>query len=152
LRSASPPAAAIIASQALISGSFTLVGEAMRLNFWYRQQIVYPTDVKGQLYIPQVNWLLLAGCIGVVLFFQESKNMEAAYGLSGYADDDDDDAFAFGLLAAQRRSDSFGVSYRRFFPDYRRRVSCRQSDEIYARRLDYVSGRAGFNFHHVALV
>ena len=75
-------AAAIIASQALISGSFTLVGEAMRLNFWYRQRIVYPTDVKGQLYIPQVNWLLLAGCIGVVLYFRESRNMEAAYGLS----------------------------------------------------------------------
>ena len=74
--------AAIIASQALISGSFTLVGEAMRLNFWYRQRIVYPTDFKGQLYIPQVNWFLLAGCIGVVLFFQESKYMEAAYGLS----------------------------------------------------------------------
>lgn len=75
-------AAAIIASQALISGSFTLVGEAIRLNFWYRQRIVYPTDFRGQLYIPQVNWLLLAGCIGVVLFFQESKHMEAAYGLS----------------------------------------------------------------------
>jgi KUP system potassium uptake protein len=74
--------AAIIASQALISGSFTLVGEAMRLNFWYRQRIVYPTDFKGQLYIPQVNWLLLAGCIGVVLYFHESKYMEAAYGLS----------------------------------------------------------------------
>jgi KUP system potassium uptake protein len=74
--------AAIIASQALISGAFTLIGEAMRLNFWYRQRIVYPTDVKGQLYIPQVNWLLLAGCIVVVLFFQESKYMEAAYGLS----------------------------------------------------------------------
>jgi KUP system potassium uptake protein len=54
----------------------------MRLNFWYRQRIVYPTDFRGQLYIPQVNWLLLAGCIGVVLFFQESKHMEAAYGLS----------------------------------------------------------------------
>ncbi|MBA2736686.1 MAG: KUP/HAK/KT family potassium transporter [Pyrinomonadaceae bacterium] len=75
-------AAAIIASQALISGSFTLIGEAMRLNFWYRQEINYPTDFKGQLYIPQINWLLLAGCIGVVLFFQESKYMEAAYGLS----------------------------------------------------------------------
>jgi len=74
--------AAIIASQALISGSFTLVGEAMRLNFWYRQRIVYPTDFRGQLYIPQVNWLLLAGCVGVVLFFQEAKHMEAAYGLS----------------------------------------------------------------------
>lgn len=74
--------AAIIASQALISGAFTLVGEAIRLHFWYRQKIVYPTDFKGQLYIPQVNWLLLAGCIGVVLFFQESRYMEAAYGLS----------------------------------------------------------------------
>lgn len=75
-------AAAIIASQALISGSFTLVGEAMRLNFWYRQEINYPTDVKGQLYIPQVNWLLMFGCIGVVLYFHESKHMEAAYGLA----------------------------------------------------------------------
>jgi KUP system potassium uptake protein len=74
--------AAIIASQALISGAFTLVGEAIRLHFWYRQKIVYPTDFKGQLYIPQVNWFLLAGCIGVVLYFHESKYMEAAYGLS----------------------------------------------------------------------
>lgn len=75
-------AAAIIASQALISGSFTLVGEAMRLNFWYRQEVDYPTDFKGQLYIPQVNWLLMFGCIGVVLYFHESKHMEAAYGLA----------------------------------------------------------------------
>ncbi|MGI8638504.1 MAG: KUP/HAK/KT family potassium transporter, partial [Pyrinomonadaceae bacterium] len=75
-------AAAIIASQALISGAFTLIGEAIRLHFWYRQKIVYPTDFKGQLYIPQVNWLLFAGCVVVVLFFQESKYMEAAYGLS----------------------------------------------------------------------
>lgn len=75
-------AAAIIASQALISGAFTLVGEAMRLNFWYRQKINYPTDFKGQLYIPQINWLLFAGCVGVVLFFRESRFMEAAYGLS----------------------------------------------------------------------
>ena len=74
--------AAIIASQALISGAFTLVGEAIRLHFWFRQKIVYPTDFKGQLYIPQVNWLLLAGCIVVVLYFHESKYMEAAYGLS----------------------------------------------------------------------
>lgn len=74
--------AAIIASQALISGSFTLIGEAIRLSFWSRQRIVYPTDFKGQLYIPQVNWLLMAGCIFVVLYFHESKYMEAAYGLS----------------------------------------------------------------------
>lgn len=74
--------AAIIASQALISGCFTLIGEAMRLNFWYRQRIVYPTDFRGQLYIPQVNWLLMAGCIFVVLYFHEAKYMEAAYGLA----------------------------------------------------------------------
>ncbi len=74
--------AAIIASQALISGSFTLIGEAIRLNFWSRQRIIYPTDFKGQLYIPQVNWLLMAGCIFIVLYFRESRFMEAAYGLS----------------------------------------------------------------------
>ncbi|MCI0389909.1 MAG: KUP/HAK/KT family potassium transporter [Acidobacteria bacterium] len=74
--------AAIIASQALISGSFTLIGEAMRLNFWYKQKIAYPTDFRGQLYIPQVNWLLMLGCIGVVLYFKESKHMEAAFGLA----------------------------------------------------------------------
>lgn len=74
--------AAIIASQALISGSFTLVGEAIRLNFWSRQKVYYPTDFRGQLYIPQVNWLLMAGCIFVVLYFHEAKYMEAAYGLA----------------------------------------------------------------------
>lgn len=74
--------AAIIASQALISGSFTLIGEAIRLHFWSRQRIIYPTDFRGQLYIPQVNWLLMAGCIFVVLYFKESKYMEAAFGLS----------------------------------------------------------------------
>jgi len=74
--------AAIIASQALISGSFTLISEAVRLNLWPKVKINYPTNQKGQLYVPSMNWLLLAGCIGVVLIFQASKNMEAAYGLS----------------------------------------------------------------------
>jgi KUP system potassium uptake protein len=74
--------AAIIASQALISGSFTLINEAMRLNFWPKVRINYPTDVKGQLYIPSINWLLFAGCVGIILYFEESKNMEHAYGLS----------------------------------------------------------------------
>ncbi|HRH42735.1 MAG TPA: KUP/HAK/KT family potassium transporter, partial [Pyrinomonadaceae bacterium] len=74
--------AAIIASQALISGSFTLIGEAIRLSFWSRQRIIYPTNFKGQLYVPQVNWLLMFGCIFIVLYFKESKYMEAAYGLS----------------------------------------------------------------------
>ena len=74
--------ATIIASQALISGSFTLVAEAIRLNVWPKMRVVFPSDIKGQLYIPSINWLLLAGCIGVTLHFQESKNMEAAFGLS----------------------------------------------------------------------
>lgn len=75
-------AATIVASQALISGSFTLINEAMRLNFWPKVRIKYPTELKGQLYIPSVNWLLCFGCIGVVLYFRESANMEAAYGLA----------------------------------------------------------------------
>lgn len=74
--------AAVIASQALISGSFTLISEAMRLNFWPKVLIKYPTELKGQLYLPSINWLLLAGCIMVVLHFKESSNMEAAYGLA----------------------------------------------------------------------
>ncbi|GEP52421.1 putative potassium transport system protein kup [Flavobacterium noncentrifugens] len=74
--------AAVIASQALISGSFTLINEAMRLNFWPKVKIKYPTELKGQLYIPSINWLLLAGCVMVVLHFEESGNMEAAYGLA----------------------------------------------------------------------
>ena len=74
--------AAIIASQALISGSFTLIAEAVRLNLWPKVRINYPTEQKGQLYVPSVNWLLCAGCIGVVLLFHHSDKMEAAYGLS----------------------------------------------------------------------
>lgn len=74
--------AAVIASQALISGSFSIFSEAMNLNFWPRQRIKYPTTVKGQLYIPFVNNFLFVFCILMVLFFQTSSNMEAAYGLS----------------------------------------------------------------------
>ena len=74
--------AAIIASQALITGSFTLVAEAIRLNMWPKVKLNYPTDVKGQLFVPSMNRLLLLGCIGVVLYFRESTNMEAAYGLA----------------------------------------------------------------------
>ncbi len=74
--------AAVVASQALISGSFTLINEAMRLNFWPKVKVNYPTDLKGQIYIPSINWLLLVGCIGIVLYFRESSGMEAAYGLA----------------------------------------------------------------------
>ena len=74
--------AAIIASQALISGSFTIFSEAMNLKFWPRQKIKYPTDVKGQLYIPFVNMSLYILCVIVILFFESSERMEAAYGLS----------------------------------------------------------------------
>jgi KUP system potassium uptake protein len=72
--------AAFIASQALISGSFTLVSEAINLGFWPRVAVKYPTELKGQLYIPSVNWLLWAGCLFVMLVFHESAAMEAAYG------------------------------------------------------------------------
>lgn len=75
-------AAAIVASQALISASFTLVNEAMRLNLWPKVKIKYPTELKGQLYIPSINWILWLGCMVVVLFFRKSENMEAAYGLT----------------------------------------------------------------------
>jgi len=74
--------AAIIASQAMISGSYTLINEAIRLNLWPKMRIKYPTEAKGQIYIPGINTLLFAGCIGVVLYFKESARMEAAYGLA----------------------------------------------------------------------
>ncbi len=74
--------AAIVASQALISGTFTLINEGMRMDFLPKGRIEYPTDLRGQLYIPTINWLLCAGCIGIVLYFQESGKMEAAYGLA----------------------------------------------------------------------
>lgn len=74
--------AAIIASQAMISGSFTLVSEAIRLGLLPKLTVIFPTHLKGQLYVPAVNTLLWAGCVFVTIYFQESKHMEAAYGLS----------------------------------------------------------------------
>lgn len=74
--------AAIIASQALISGSFTLISEAIKLNLWPKMKINYPTAERGQLFIPGINFLLFAGCTVVVLIFQKSSNMGAAYGLA----------------------------------------------------------------------
>ncbi|MGB8193525.1 MAG: KUP/HAK/KT family potassium transporter [Chitinophagaceae bacterium] len=74
--------AAIIASQAMISGSFTLISEAMRLNLWPKVRINYPSEEKGQLFISAINIMMFLGCSGVVLFFRESSRMEAAYGLA----------------------------------------------------------------------
>jgi len=74
--------AAIIASQAILSGSFTIISEAVSLNFWPRTRIKYPPLEKGQMYIASINWFLWISCLGVVMLFRESANMEAAYGLS----------------------------------------------------------------------
>lgn len=74
--------AAIIASQALISGSFTLVSEAIKLDLFPKLHTLYPSSLKGQLYIPAVNIILYFVCIGIILYFQSSEKMEAAYGLS----------------------------------------------------------------------
>lgn len=74
--------AAIIASQALISGSYTIISEAMSLNFFPKVRIRYPSLVKGQMYIPLINTVLFLGCIFIVLYFKESTGMEAAYGLA----------------------------------------------------------------------
>ncbi len=75
-------AAAVIASQALITGSFTLISEAVSLNFWPKVKVLNPTFLKGQVYVPYVNWFLWIACSFVVILFRESSNMEAAYGLS----------------------------------------------------------------------
>ncbi len=74
--------ATIIASQALISGSFTLINEAISLNFWPRVTVRQPLDIKGQIYIPSVNTILWFGCVLMILYFKESSHMEAAYGFS----------------------------------------------------------------------
>jgi len=75
-------AAAIIASQALITGSYTLISESMRLNLWPKLRINYPTEERGQSYIPAINLLLFIGCSGVTLYFRNSEHMGAAYGLA----------------------------------------------------------------------
>ncbi len=75
-------AATIIASQALISGSYTLINEAVNLNFWPRVTVRQPTELKGQIYIPSVNTILWAGCVMMILYFKSSTHMEAAYGFS----------------------------------------------------------------------
>ncbi|MBK7097589.1 MAG: KUP/HAK/KT family potassium transporter [Sphingobacteriales bacterium] len=75
-------AAAIIASQAMVSGAFTLINEAIRLNLWPKLKLRYPSEARGQIFIPAINLLMFIGCAGVVLYFQKSSSMEAAYGLA----------------------------------------------------------------------
>src|SRR4051794_25022847 len=74
--------ASIIASQALISGSFTLISEAISLGFWPRIKVKYPSSIRGQIYIPSINWILFTGCLLIVLYFKTSEAMTAAYGFS----------------------------------------------------------------------
>ncbi len=74
--------AAIIASQAMISGSFTLISEGMRLNLWPKFKIRYPSEAKGQLFIPKLNLMMFIGCVLVVLIFRTSSEMEGTYGLA----------------------------------------------------------------------
>ena len=74
--------ATVIASQALISGTFTLVNEAMKLKLWPSTRVRYPSEIKGQIYIPAINWMLMFGSMVVVLYFQESDAMQSAYGLA----------------------------------------------------------------------
>lgn len=75
-------AASIIASQALITGIFTLMNEAIKLKLWTNLKVKYPSDHQGQIYIPAINWFLMCGCLVVLLIFQKSERMEAAYGLA----------------------------------------------------------------------
>ncbi|TNE54997.1 MAG: potassium transporter Kup [Bacteroidetes bacterium] len=74
--------ATIIASQALITGVFTLMNEAIKLNLWTNLKVKYPSDHKGQIYIPFINWFLMGGCLLVLLIFEKSSAMEATYGLA----------------------------------------------------------------------
>jgi KUP system potassium uptake protein len=74
--------ATIIASQAMISGSFTLISEAVSMNFWPRITIKYPSNIRGQIYIPSINWILCIGCVLVSLYFRTSEQMTNAYGFS----------------------------------------------------------------------
>jgi KUP system potassium uptake protein len=74
--------ATIIASQAMVSGAFTLISEAMRLNLWPKLRIRYPSEEKGQLYIPAIALMMYIGCVGVLLYFRKSSDMAAAYGLA----------------------------------------------------------------------
>ncbi|NDB35644.1 MAG: potassium transporter Kup, partial [Flavobacteriia bacterium] len=75
-------AATIIASQALITGVFTLLNEAIKLKLWTNLKVKFPSEHQGQIYIPFINWVLMIGCLLVILIFKKSSAMEHAYGLA----------------------------------------------------------------------
>ncbi len=123
--------ATIIASQALISGTFTLVNEAMKLKLWPATRVRYPSQLKGQIYIPAINWILLLGCILVVLIFQESTRMEGAYGLAITFDMMMTSSLLVFYFAVSHKSTirALGMGYsvffhRRFFPDFQPKQIC----------------------------
>lgn len=107
--------ATIIASQALISGSFTLVSEAIKLNLFPRLHIMYPSRYKGQLYIPSINKLLWIVCIGLILHFRSSENMEGAYGLSITVTMLMTTILLFNYLLKQKISSAIAISMLVFF-------------------------------------
>jgi KUP system potassium uptake protein len=129
--------ATIIASQALISGCFTLINEAIRLNIWPRHRVLFPGNIKGQIYIPFINWLLMAGCIGMVLHFRESTKMEAAFGLKCYAYHADEYGADQFLFTCQKSCICLGHAYNRFVPRNRTVFPHRQPAKNKGRRLDH---------------
>ena len=107
--------AAIIASQALITGSYSIVSEAVRLDLMPHMRINYPSETKGQIYIPLVNNIMWIGCIGVVLLFQSSEHMEAAYGLAITVTMLMTTVLLFTYLARIRRKPVLAVPFLAFF-------------------------------------
>ena len=107
--------AAIIASQALITGSYSIISEAIRLNLMPHMRIAYPSETKGQIYIPLVNNIMWVSCIGVVLFFQTSSHMEAAYGLAITVTMLMTTLLLFTYLSKIRRKHALAVPFLAFF-------------------------------------
>ena len=107
--------AAIIASQALITGSYSIISEAIRLNLMPHMKIAYPSETKGQIYIPFVNNVMWVSCIGVVLFFQTSSHMEAAYGLAITVTMLMTTLLLFTYLSRIRRRPALAVPFLAFF-------------------------------------
>jgi KUP system potassium uptake protein len=130
--------ATIIASQALISGSFTLVNEAMKLKLWPNMKVLYPTAHQGQMYIPFMNWFLLGGCITVVLIFRESANMEAAYGLAITIDMLMTTALLTYLMTVQRRGLWLVLGIPLVFLPLEGCFFCIEPYKVYTWRLVYI--------------